>query len=75
MRASSILRDTAQIVDDVRARGDAALAEWAARLDGQTPGSFVVSKQEIDRGWKDTPAGVKRAIRLAIRNVRAVAER
>lgn len=75
MRGSSILRDTARIVDDVRTRGDAALREWSQALDGTGPGAFAVSKQEIDRGWKDTPADVKRAIRFAIKNVRAVAER
>jgi len=75
MRASSVERGAAKIVADVRARGDAALREWSERLDGAGRGSFAVPQREIDRGWKDTPADVKRAIRLAIRNVRAVAER
>lgn len=74
MRASTVTRNTAKIVADVRARGDAALREWSARLDGMGRGPFAVPEREIDRGWKDTPADVKRAIRLAILNVRAVAE-
>ena len=75
MRPAALARDTARIVDDVRLRGDAALREWSERLDGTGSGPFVVSKRDLDRGWKETPADVKRAIRLAIRNVRAVAER
>ena len=75
MRESLVVRSTRRIVDDVRARGDAALREWSLKLDGFAARSFAVSSREIDRGWKDTPADVKRAIRLAISNVRAVAER
>ena len=74
MRAATVARATAKIVADVRARGDVALREWSARLDGMGREPFAVSPREIDRGWKDTPTDVKRAIRLAIRNVRAVAE-
>ena len=75
MRACTVARDAAKIVADVRARGDVALREWSERLDGSGRGPFAVPEREIDRGWKDTPADVKRAIRLAIRNVHAVAER
>lgn len=75
MRADTLRRDTARIVNDVRQRGDAALREWAQKLDNAGDGPFAVSKREIDRGWKETPSDVKRAIRVAIRNVRAVAER
>ena len=69
-----VARGTARIVNDVRQRGDVAVREWATRLDGLGRAPFAVSPREIDRGWRDTPADVKRAIRLAIRNVRAVAE-
>lgn len=69
------LRQAARIVADVRTRGDVAVREWSRRLDGHGARSFAVSEREIDRGWKDTPPDVKRAIRLAIKNIRAVAER
>lgn len=74
MRAS-VVTTARRIVNDVRQRGDVALREWSQKLDGATAGTMTVSAREIDRGWKDTPAEVKRAIRLAITNVRAVAER
>lgn len=71
---SALQRQTARIVDDVRQRGDRALREWSTLLDGLGRAPFVVSRREIDRGWRDTPAEVRRAIRVAIRNVHAVAE-
>lgn len=73
MRAS-VVTTARRIVNDVRQRGDVALREWSQKLDGAPTGSMAISAREIDRGWKDTPADVKRAIRLAITNVRAVAE-
>ncbi len=75
MGASAVQRRAASIVADVRSRGDVALREWSQRLDGAGRGPFAVPQREIDRGWRETPTEVKRAIRLAIRNVRAVAER
>ncbi len=74
MRPTTLQRTTARIITDVRERGDVALREWAQRLDGLGSGPFAISKRDIDRGWKDTPTDIRRAIRLAIRNVRAVAE-
>lgn len=73
MRGTTVTKGAARIIADVRARGDVALREWSQRLDNAGSGSFRVSTREIDRGWRDTPTDVKRAIRLAIRNVRAVA--
>jgi histidinol dehydrogenase len=73
MRGTAVTRGAARIVADVRARGDVALREWSERLDNAGAGSFRLSARDIDRGWRDTPTDVKRAIRLAIRNVRAVA--
>ena len=71
---SEVVRGATRIVEDVRRRGDAAVREWSTRLDGLGRKPFVVSRREIDRGWRETPADVKRAIRVAIANVRAVAE-
>lgn len=38
----------APIVADVRARGDAALLEWAVKLDGRPPEGFRVSAEQIE---------------------------
>lgn len=72
---TNVRTGAAAIVNDVRRRGDVALRSWARRLDGFEGGRFDVSAREIDRGWRETPVDVRAAIRLAIRNVRVVAER
>jgi histidinol dehydrogenase len=61
-----------RIVNDVRRRGDVALRQWSAKLDGLT-GPFEVSRKELKRGWDETPREVRAAIREAVRNVSAVA--
>jgi histidinol dehydrogenase len=78
----------AQIVDDVRARGDAALREWTARLDERigAPGRGTGGREResvvapiapavLKRGWAQTPPPVRRALRLAVRQIERVAER
>lgn len=72
---TNVRTGAAAIVNDVRRRGEVALRQWARRLDGFDGRTFDVSAREIDRGWRETPADVRAAVRLAIRNVRAVAER
>jgi histidinol dehydrogenase len=71
-------RDTARragrIIADVRRGGDAAVRDWATRLDG-LEGPIDVSARELRRGWDVTPKDVRAAIRLAARHLRRVAER
>jgi histidinol dehydrogenase len=43
-----VLPPVAEIVADVRGRGDAALLDWAERLDGERPASLRVPQTEID---------------------------
>ncbi|HVX47607.1 MAG TPA: histidinol dehydrogenase [Mycobacteriales bacterium] len=52
----------AQIIDDVRTRGDAAVREWSAKLDGWEPESFRLPEAEIER----TVAGVDPRVRADI---------
>jgi histidinol dehydrogenase len=81
-RDPAVARQAARIVDDVRRRGDAAVAAWTRRLDGGTDGwrPGPVSRDQdaarlLRRGWNATPKAVRTAIRMAVRHVRAVAER
>jgi histidinol dehydrogenase len=67
-------RQAAAIVADVRRGGDRALRRWMARLD-RTRGPFEIEPKELRAGWAATPGPVRRAIRLAARNIRKVAER
>jgi histidinol dehydrogenase len=61
------------IVDDVRARGDAALREYVARFDS-VAGDLVVGRDELDRALATLDPDVRAGLEAAIANVRAVAE-
>jgi histidinol dehydrogenase len=60
----------AEIVADVRARGDTALLEWTERLDGVRPASLRVPQAEIDAARLDDASLA--AIRRLVRAVEAV---
>jgi len=72
-RDPRVARQAARIVADVRAGGDRALLEWRARLDGDRS-PLVVDADAVERGWRLTPPAIRRAIRLAARHIRRVAE-
>lgn len=65
----------ARIISDVRARGDAALADWTRRLDGVDMQSVVVSADEIDAAYAETPAAVRDALELAASRIRSFHEK
>jgi histidinol dehydrogenase len=59
MRGASleeVLPRVAEIVADVRARGDAALLDWAERLEGVRPAALRVPESEIDAARLDDPS-------------------
>lgn len=75
-RSPHVIRRAARIVRDVRTGGDAAVIRWARRFDDPAAAPpFDVSSAELDRGWTMTPRPVRRAIQVALRNIRRVAER
>jgi len=51
---AEVLPRVAEIVADVRARGDAALVEWSERLDGERPRWLRVPREEIEHAEADT---------------------
>lgn len=61
----------AGIIERVRSEGDAALHALAAELDGYDPEEFRVSREDITRGFNDTPQDVLDAIKQAYRNISA----
>ena len=69
---SAISDDVAAIVDGVRDGGDAALAEYARRLDG-VDGPLRVSAAELAEALADLDPDVRAALELAVANVGAVA--
>lgn len=72
--ATALTQRTALIVDDVRARGDAALRELTARFDGVELPSFAVSDAEFDAAEQSLTAAQTTAIRRAIGTVTAFHE-
>lgn len=62
-----------RIVDDVRARGDAALLEATARFDGvQLKASQLrIAPSVLEDAWKDLPGDLRRTMRLAAKRIRA----
>jgi histidinol dehydrogenase len=70
-------RIAANIIVDVRRRGDAALSAWAKKLDGvdfRRSGVWV-SQHEIDTVREQVSSDFLRAIRHAEKNIRRVAEK
>jgi len=66
-RALSPEETVAQILADVRAKGDRALFDYQRRIDGVklTPKSLKVSRAEISAGFKRTSKEVRRALEIA----------
>ena len=70
----AIQRRVAAIVARVRRDGDRALLTYARRFDG-LDGPIEVSRREIDKSATLVDSNVKKAIALAARNIRTVAEK
>ena len=71
-RNAEVLARAAAIFDDVTQRGDAALRQYAADLDGVPAlAELRVSAQELAEGAAQVPAGLQSAIRQAIGNITA----
>lgn len=60
-----------RIIKDVRTRGDAALREWTARIDGVTLDSFVVPPEEWQAAYDLLPDDLRASLNLAVDRIRA----
>jgi histidinol dehydrogenase len=67
-------RRVAQIVTDVRTNGEAALLRYARELD-RLEGPIEISRTEMRASARTVPARVRTAIRVAAKNIRAVAKK
>ena len=67
----------ADIIEDVRARGDAAVLDLTQKFDrvALTPDSVRMSKTEIDQAANDTAPDVHDALQTAAKRIRAYHER
>src|SRR5258708_36762640 len=57
---------------EIEKRGEAAVREYAQKLDGWK-GEIIVKPEEIERRTKDIPKGIKRDIEFATERVRRFA--
>ena len=75
--ARELQETVAAILADVRARGDAAVVDCAARIDGArlTPGKFRVTAAELSRAGKAMAAGDRTAFLTARANVQSANRR
>ena len=55
----------AEIVDDVRRRGDAAVREWTRRIDGVEVTQLRADATALQQAWDATPHDVQEALRTA----------
>ena len=67
--------DVRAILDDVRARGDAAVLELSARFEGRAPASVVVPEAEWRSAAASAPSEVRSALAQAAERIRRYHER
>ncbi|MFG3702648.1 histidinol dehydrogenase [Micromonospora sp. NPDC047620] len=75
MRRSAAVHDTvAQIIADIRARGDDAVREYSNKFDSWSPNSFLLSRDEIERIVSHVPEQVLEDMRFVQQQVRNFAQ-
>ena len=69
-----VSRTVAAILEDIAARGEAAVREWSVELDGWDPPDFRVADTEIERAAAAVPAELAGHIDTAAAQIRGFAE-
>jgi histidinol dehydrogenase len=64
-----------QIVADVRREGDAALRDYTMRIEGLSQESLAAEAGELEAAYREIPAALREALRLAADRIRAFHER
>ena len=64
-----IERRVYDIIENVRANGDAALREYSEKFDGVKLDDFKVDQSIIDAAWDNLPADLKHALLVAKKNI------
>jgi histidinol dehydrogenase len=73
-RDPQLMRRVAAIVERVRRTGDHALIAYARKFD-RLDGAIEVTRQEIERGAAQVDRSVRKAMTMAARHIRRVAEK
>ena len=64
-----------EILQDVEARGDAALLDWGRKLDGRPPEALEISGEELQRAYENIPPALAASLKLAADRIRAFHEK
>lgn len=64
-----IERRVYDIIENVRANGDAALREYSEKFDGVKLDDFKVDQSIIDAAWDNLPEDLKHALLVAMKNI------
>jgi histidinol dehydrogenase len=64
-----------QVLEDVRARGDAALLDYTRRIEGADLQTLRVPEAEMDAAWEASPVGLRDALQVAADRLHAFHER
>lgn len=64
-----IERRVYDIIENVRANGDAALREYSEKIDGVKLDDFKVDQSIIDAAWDNLPENLKHALLVAKKNI------
>ena len=67
--AREIERRVYDIIENVRANGDAALREYSEKFDGVKLDDFKVDQSIIDAAWDNLPEDLKHALLVAKKNI------
>ncbi len=65
----------ARILSDIRQRGDAAVRQWTARIDGGAPENFTVPQDEIEAAYYASPADLRDALQFSADRIRQFHEK
>lgn len=78
-RSAAIDKDVTQavsvILEDVKQRGDAAVADYTEKFDGVRPAAFEISQEELEQAYREVPYEVTAALERAAANIRSYHER
>lgn len=67
--SETMFRTVIPIVNEVRKEGDAAVRKYTEKYDGVRLDSLMVTGEEIERAWENTPSEVIDAFRRAKENI------
>jgi histidinol dehydrogenase len=59
-----------RIIRSVRENGDAGLKHWSARIDGASPDTFLVPKEDLDKAFVEIPVSQLESLELMATRIR-----